>query len=733
MKPSYWDFRLDPNECRNYVLSETIDLCDEKRVIDIEMDGNLDKAFPRYCRCYLYKEMNIELKTLEEPPKQTAAPTASVTIAPTEAPTACNVMNVVITELASPFNAPYARYIELFFGRKCGGFIINRDLMIVRWLPGNNQPATERISLKGIEIPLSGFMVICNVQDANNYYGSNTCDMIGSLSSPANVEGTDTIAVIDEQGEFDLRIVDIFGVPGRTDVGSSDQDFTDGRAVRKVAFPNPDNFWASNHWVILRGADDGKISDMDPGIWVFTPTSIPNPPTASPTYIVTVPGFTCEYFLTELANPVDDEELDFIEIKATCPGEIIDNIVVVAWKDTVRVAFLTQIDLNRVPDDGFIIICKNETAFENFYGEKCDIEQADIQPEGVYSIALKMFDDTTLDIYGTPEEPLNATEVFTDGRAVRDFAADEPSPTFNPHIWHITPGDGDDVVHAIDMDPRAWSDDPLIIFFTELADPSDNPDNRFIELYSPNKKNYVIKENLIVIKYDSNDNILGYESLLGKKTDADGFMVMCVMPWSSKCTVTLGYSGFVDEPGTASYALTSCTSLANLECTRIDVYGLQADSADHDYSNGRAYRRKSAELIPSINFELGDWIILPGRNGGTVPSYGCDPGYWGEETQPPVTSPTTISDGGSQQPASGKGGKGGKGSPPPPKDPVGPPSEVDQAVYSPTGPNTSRPPTGKGTLPPPPPLGKGIAIGPTGDEPLHLGPKIRNRKRGLRN
>lgn len=108
VKPSYWDFRLDPNECRNYVLSETIDLCDEKRVIDIEMDGNLDKAFPRYCRCYLYKEMNIELKTLEEPPKQTAAPTQSPKVPVAEPPSA-----------PSPPTNVGMEYLPFGFERKC--------------------------------------------------------------------------------------------------------------------------------------------------------------------------------------------------------------------------------------------------------------------------------------------------------------------------------------------------------------------------------------------------------------------------------------------------------------------------------------------------------------------------------------------------------------------------------------------------------------------------------------
>ncbi len=56
VEPSGWDDPIPANQCRTYELNETIDLCKDNRVIDIEMEGILDKSRPNYCRCYLYKD-----------------------------------------------------------------------------------------------------------------------------------------------------------------------------------------------------------------------------------------------------------------------------------------------------------------------------------------------------------------------------------------------------------------------------------------------------------------------------------------------------------------------------------------------------------------------------------------------------------------------------------------------------------------------------------------------------
>jgi len=658
VSPAIWDNSIAPNQCREYVLNTRINLCKPKRVFDIEMDGDLEKDYPRYCRCYLFKESNViilpavptqsptEYPTELPTKNPTKNPTKSPTSLPTPTPECADWDQVIITELASPSNAQNARYVELYFRESCRGTKIQRDLKVVLWTEGNQEPSLIKISLKGMTIPQSGFLVICNSISADTYYGWGTCNSYAGTGSPADLTGLETVAVVYHSPTTTV-ILDIFGVPGRLNIEGSNQDFSNGRAVRKISAVDPDTTFVRDHWVILRG-DTG---DCDPGRWL--PVAEPPPPTEPPSLGI-VP---CDYYFTELAQPNDISNLAFIEIKATCPGQRISDIFVTAHKPSSTAVDLRPIET--VPQDSFIIICENKVAFEAFYQKTCDVEDADVQPDGIYSLTLETYSGDVLDAYGYYPLPLYQPQIFTNGRAVRHLTANEPMPAFNPFVWTILPGQTQETVDAANCDPRDWTEDPLVIFFTEFCDPSDGEDKRFVELYSPNKKNYAITENINIFKYDQNFNIIGFESLKDKIIDAKGFIVLCVSEWDVKCTSVLGYNSVADGTGGTAYALSSC-GLDNISCTGIDAFGPGQNLADTDYTDGRAYRLQ-IDPIPSLNFIPTQWKIVPGNTGGTVDSTGCDPGAWdpNEDTPNPPDdnnpTPTPNSGGGATPTAPSKG------------------------------------------------------------------------------
>lgn len=323
--------------------------------------------------------------------------------------------------------------------------------------------------------------------------------------------------------------------------------------------------------------------------------------------------------------------------------------------------------IGTVPDDGFIIICKNRAVFEARYNKVCDIESPEVQPDGLYTVEL-LDDNGTLDVYGIIGFPLPPILVFKDGRAFRDIDAPTSSRYCIPQYWHVVPGKDRGNASTGDMDPREWQEERLVLYFTEFADPSDDDARRFFELYSPNRRNYLIQENLYIFKHDPVTNaVFGNLNLKGMRIDGNGFLVICVAYWSNRCTTTTGDRSIVYSPGTYAFTLQSCEDLPSGKCDRIDSYGVGCFTDGHSYENGRAVRRKDAQPKPSFEFYLSHWIIIPGAGSGQVPSDGTDPGEWNDENDrnepaPSPSSPSTPSKG---VPAKGVPSKGApsKGAP----------------------------------------------------------------------
>ena len=293
----------------------------------------------------------------------TRSPTNRPTFSPrTQSPTRnpCNLYSVIITELASPYNFAHGRYIELYFGRECGSYLIPRDITIIRWPKGQQNPSPVTIPLKGVTIPDDGFLVICASSGGNSVYGPGTCDLVSGPSSPADVEGTDTIAVVDKLPTGNLRIIDIFGFPRRPNPDRSNQDFTGGRAVRKLPFTQPTNPWNPNQWYVLPGRR--TPDSCDPGEWID---------------VTLPPPVDRHLIITEILDTPDSSGLPprFVEVYAPRLSDRVplynENFSLVIYEGKSLTPYWNSaVPIHKVNNDGFFVVCNSAAA--GFYANLCD-------------------------------------------------------------------------------------------------------------------------------------------------------------------------------------------------------------------------------------------------------------------------------------------------------------------------------------------------------------------------
>ena len=448
----------------------------------------------------------------------------------------------------------------------------------------------------------------------------------------------------------------------------TDHDFLNSRVIRKKDVTSTQAIWSKDDWTVCKSdyPDPGQWNSDICGEGIEQPSIMPS---SSPTDEA---QRECQFFFTELA---DCEKKAFIEIKSTCPGEKISRpIVVVSYKQYGQIY---KVDLQGmiIPDDGFIIICRSKVQHRtNFAGQYvyenrewrdlsvCDIESYMILAGHGYN-SYSMIDRNSdcdggcgnkyLDIYGYKDSALIRTEHEYKGcRAVRNVDYPFGLPWFDRSSWEIIcpkysviplPGEA--------CDPRVWAKVPLILFFTEFCDPKDDKSKRFIELYSPNKRDYKIDDDIIVMKWEGASPYPSYFylNLKGRTINQDGFLVLCINwnSWNSdKCEVPTGYSSIVNSPGSDHFALAKCERPGN-DCKIIDSFGspgVVGSGSSQDFTNGRAYRLESNPM-PKKVFDINQWVIRRNKL-----SESCDPGIWDHLPPEPTSAPTV---GGKKRPSPG--------------------------------------------------------------------------------
>ncbi len=308
----------------------------------------------------------------------------------------CPLENVVITELASP-EEPFAKYIELYF-HECEGRVINRDFKIISFPEGDIGPDYTYIDLEGKTIGDDGFVTICNSEQAEDHYGRGACTLIGGLTSPANLRGTESIAII--QGKITknkLNIIDLFGIPGSS--SNNRQNFVNGRAVRKIHVWDPSPEYDYHDWHVFPqcGQEVGPEA-MDINIWRE------------------VQGPICPPEATILITEIVDVDVDssrqaprYVELHA--PRKRDRGIgfnhklkLAIFHSDSLEPHWDSAIPIDFMPENGFLLVC-NEAA-QDRYGNQCAETSKRSGPgnsNGSDQIALISGDESSwfvVDMYG---------------------------------------------------------------------------------------------------------------------------------------------------------------------------------------------------------------------------------------------------------------------------------------------------------------------------------------------
>ena len=391
-----WDSTIERQGCKTQTYKTTLKPCTNKwRGMALEMDGNLAKGFPNYCRCFLREYLLAEISAIPDtpPPIPTPKPVTPPPIpapepvtpppvatkppvpgpkpdtkapvpdtkAPVKAPQ-CDFTNVVITELASPQQS-FAKYIELYFlDKNCDSLTITEDIQVISYGPGDCEPSNIVVALKGQTIRDDGFFTICNSASAEIYYGRGECTMIGGLSSPANTRGTETIAVVDSE----TKVIDIFGVPCTDPDPDNKQYFDNGRVVRKpnVWLPLPEFDYKNFHVFPSCGQEVGH-EGMDINEWK------------------NVEGPVCAPEHTILITEIVDLDVDsytkvprYVELHAPRKkdrgmGFNHDLKLVIFHGDSEVPHWPSAVPIDYMTENGFLVVC-NEAAYQR-YGSKCAI------------------------------------------------------------------------------------------------------------------------------------------------------------------------------------------------------------------------------------------------------------------------------------------------------------------------------------------------------------------------
>uniref|UniRef100_A0A7S3QCQ7 LTD domain-containing protein n=1 Tax=Chaetoceros debilis TaxID=122233 RepID=A0A7S3QCQ7_9STRA len=329
---------------------------------------------------------------------------------------------------------------------------------------------------------------------------------------------------------------------------------------------------------------------------------------------------------------------------------------------------------------GFIVLCVNSGS----YGNKCNYPLgfatiADNPGNVDVAIVKGTVPSTTneiVDIYGVPGEPTFSYQSFVNGRVNRK--RDTPNPTFDFTNWVIMPGGiPANIVPSSGADPGCWngigdcSAPPAILdlIITEIADPYDGQQNRFVEIYSPTKRNYKIVEDLQLVRYEGSSSVpASYPSypLTGLTINEFGFIVFCVNKanFGNKCDYELGNGSIADNPGDVDVAIVEGTDPNNPGAI-VDIYGLPGQFTQQNqlYTGGRCVRIRGPQ---SSTWIISDWFIFTQPN--LIPFAQTDPGCWKNMGQdigqcsnnaPPPSPPSPPTSPPNSSPGKGKGkGKG---------------------------------------------------------------------------
>ena len=562
----------------------------------------------------------------------------------------CDPTDAIITEVADPEGTPSGRFVEILF-TDCAGRRIKDPINVVRW-PRDIVESPISTDLTNMRVPDDGFIVICATE---LFPLESACDK--TYDNVGNNDGHDAVAVVKVQGEepSDYDIIDAYGERGET---SDSTSFEGGRAYRNKKNPGPINAtpdFDEADWTVHPGDDKGKVGPLgtDPRIWMRP------------------------IIITEVVDAVDNDDVEIDDyskvpryVEIFVPGDdmwgekIEDNLKLVLYyganeyPDEDSLVALKGVD---IPNDGFIVVC-NEAADKVYkntgFGAKnfCNIVTSklfDRDPNrnrnenfGCDRVAIiegTKYKFSIVDMFGYREESCEKSD-FTGGRAVRLYNTTSSEPNFNHYNWEIVKD-----IRTKDADPHEWNEVPLIIFITEVADPFGDKRNRFVELYSPNKRSYAIPDEMdlhLVAGVDPTDDHESeyFMTLSGKTINEDGFLVICVVGsfWDDdQCDLKVAEDllpSFLN--GQVSVAIVETEDHPVSLSDVVDLYGSTRFDYYAKYVDGKA-SRKVGNTRASGRFDTDDWCIYNFASSFDASQF--SPGKWTNDCDDTIELPPTPS------------------------------------------------------------------------------------------
>ena len=263
----------------------------------------------------------------------------------------------------------------------------------------------------------------------------------------------------------------------------------------------------------------------------------------------------CDLIITEFGSTQSNPPARFVELYSeSCKGyRIKDDLKLVNFfSETI------DLQLKLIGNDGFFVLCSNA---DGELEGKCDEDVTGEGPVDDDYVAIVDQDGNVTDVFGVEPEETTTTdnssrELEETASSVTRFARDksysQASGIWQPEAWIEVSGTR---LLSYAMDElfvvRGWAEAPLILVISELCNPSDDINNRFVELYSPNKRDYTINEDLMLLRYDlgNNDTADAFIDLRGKEINERGFIVFCKDTsqrfdtsgeWEGYCDYSLG-------------------------------------------------------------------------------------------------------------------------------------------------------------------------------------------------
>ena len=577
-----------------------IDTCEYERTVAaiyVRKKGSGQSAQSESC----YRD--IEFPIAPEP--QTLQPTTQPTLSPTLSP--CE-SNVIITQVADPRPNISKRFLQIYFPLCEPRYKIKSDLWLVKAVKGTN--ASFSVDLKGKETSSNGFIVICNTEEVSAIYNDNKCDYV--IPIDASIGDKVTILRGTNPTLFD-EVVDIYDT---SELKLEEMDEAGGRAVRKTSIIEPKTQWKEDYWFVEYGADE---REMIPQQWLNVTENI------IITEIVDANrngGRFVELYVKEYDNGTEDGTIKEDELQ-----------LVVFASNSKNPSWSTAINLKgaKVSRDGFLVFC-SRTDLGLFNDGACNNpidligdQLSPISSNGDDQIAIVQGSDgkySIRDIFGIiGKDGTGQAHQFTNGRAVRKTNSLYPELEWKKDSWSIqSPTD------LSETDPLKWVSNDCTgnVLITEIADPTDYSEARFLELFLEGCRSFQLKRDITV---RSNRNAI---SLKGRTTSRDGFIVLC------KDSIEFQEAYEVDFDCIEIERLFKDDIFPNGPLT-VEINNVVTDvfdsSRSQSFTSGRAIR-KSHRKEPKQKWAEDDWIFEADTACSSVNSSYMDPYQWSEYFPP---------------------------------------------------------------------------------------------------